>query len=141
MHAWPLYWVTRVGRLYAMELEKGLKIIGMDLAGWRVLMILDELETASISALADHAVIKLPTMTKTVSRMENEGLVTTFENPEDRRVTLVRATSEGKRRTHLVRKQASQTALTAFKGVNDEEADILNTVLRKVFANLSNDPR
>ena len=141
METWPLYWVTRVGRLYASELETALKRIGMDLAGWRVLMILDELGTASVSSIADHAVIKLPTMTKTVSRLERDGLVQAFENSQDRRVTLVRATRAGKEKTSLVKKQAGLTVRTAFHGISGEEATSRNRILAKVFANLTNDPR
>ena len=141
METWPLYCVTRVSRLYASELEKALKRIGMDLAGWRVLMILDELGTASVSSIADHAVIKLPTMTKTISRLERDGLVQTFENPHDRRVTLVRATKAGEDKTSLVKKQAGLTVRTAFHGIDSDEATSINRVLSRVFANLTNDPR
>lgn len=140
MDAWPLYWITRVSRQYAMELDQALKRIGMDVARWRVLMILAEFEQASISVLAEHAVIKLPTMTKTVTRMEQQGLVTTFTNPDDRRVTLVRATQLGREKTDVVRLQASRIFWSAFEDVSPEGTAQLVKTLRKIFANLVNGP-
>ena len=74
MANWPFYWITRVSRRYTHDMEDVLKKIGMDVARWRVLMILNEINPASVSELADHAVIKLSTMTKTVIRMQADGL-------------------------------------------------------------------
>lgn len=140
MEDWPLYWITRVGRQYTMDLDAALKRVGMDVTRWRVLMILNQLGPASVTTLADHAVIKLPTMTKTVGRMENDGLVTTAEDARDRRVTIVTATKAGSKATHAVRQQASRLFRNAFSDISGNEAQALVVVLRKVYANLANDP-
>ncbi len=140
MEEWPMYWVTRVGRQYSMDLDRALKRIGMDVTRWRVLIILSEYNQASVTTLADHAVIKLPTMTKTISRMESQGLVRTFPNPDDRRVTLVEVTELGREKTALVRQQASRIFQLAFQGIPAEETNELVTTLRKIFANLVNVP-
>ena len=140
MEDWPLYWVTRVGRQYSMDLDRALKRIGMDVARWRVLIILSEYDQASVTTLADHAVIKLPTMTKTIARMETQGLVRTFPNPDDRRVTLVKVTELGREKTALVRQQASRIFQAAFLGVPATETADLVATLKKVFANLVNEP-
>lgn len=141
MEDWPLYWVMRVGRQYTMDLDRALKRIGMDVARWRVLIILSEHEQASVTTLSDHAIIKLPTMTKTIARMEAQGLVQTFSNPEDRRVTLVEVTDLGREKTALVRQQASRIFQSAFHGISPEETTELVATMKKVFANLVNLPR
>lgn len=140
MEDWPLYWITRVGRQYAMDLDTALKRVGMDVTRWRVLMILHELGSASVTTLAEHAVIKLPTMTKTVARMELDRLVATSEDANDRRVTIVTATDKGAAATQAVRQQASRLFRNAFSGVSGTEAQALVRTLRKVFANLTNYP-
>ena len=140
MEDWPLYWVTRVGRQYSADLDKALKRIGMDVARWRVLIILSEYDQASVTTLADHAVIKLPTMTKTISRMEGQGLVRTYPNPDDRRVTLVEVTELGREKTALVRLQASRIFHAAFEGISAGETNELVATLKRVFANLVNEP-
>jgi DNA-binding MarR family transcriptional regulator len=140
MEEWPLYWVMRVGRQYSMDLDRSLKRIGMDVARWRVLIILSEHQQASVTMLSDHAVIKLPTMTKTIARMEAQGLVRTFPNPDDRRVTLVEVTELGREKTALVRQQASRIFQSAFRDISGEEAKVLVATLMKVFGNLVNLP-
>lgn len=103
-------------------------------------MLLNQFGVSSMSTLADHAVIKLPTMTKTVLRMEAEGLVATSQDPSDRRVTLVSVTAKGAEATASVRLQASRLFHTAFVGVDQEEADSIVQTLRKIYANLANEP-
>jgi hypothetical protein len=39
MANWPFYWITRVSRGYAHDMEGVRKKVGMDVARWRVLMI------------------------------------------------------------------------------------------------------
>jgi MarR family transcriptional regulator, organic hydroperoxide resistance regulator len=136
MANWPFYWITRVARTYTHDLEEALKPVGMDVASWRVLMILSELDPASVSQLAEHAVIKLSTMTKTVIRMQNDGLVKTSPRATDARVTEVRLTAKGRKSVQVVRKQASKVFRHAFETFDTEEIEKLNMTLRRVFTNL-----
>jgi MarR family transcriptional regulator, organic hydroperoxide resistance regulator len=140
MANWPFYWITRVARTYTHDLEESLKLVSMDVASWRVLMILNELDPASVSQLADHAVIKLSTMTKTVIRMQNEGLVQTSPRPTDARVTEVQLTDKGRLAIQTVRKQASKVFREAFEGFDPTDIEQLNLTLQRVFSNLKNVP-
>lgn len=136
MANWPFYWITRVARTYTHDLEEALKLVGMDVASWRVLMILNELNPASVSQLADHAVIKLSTMTKIVIRMQNEGLVETRPRATDARVTEVQVTPKGRKAIQIVRKQASKVFRLAFEKFDAEDIEQLNVTLRRIFINL-----
>lgn len=140
MANWPFYWITRVSRRYTHDMEDVLKKIGMDVARWRVLMILNEINPASVSELADHAVIKLSTMTKTVIRMQVEGLVVTSPRQSDARVTEVSLTEAGRSAIGSVRKQASKVFRQAFQNFNAKELNSLNETLKRVFANLEDFP-
>jgi MarR family transcriptional regulator, organic hydroperoxide resistance regulator len=140
MASWPFYWITRVARRYSHDLEDTLKKIGMDVARWRVLMILNEINPASVSELADHAVIKLSTMTKTVIRMQVDGLVTTSSRKSDARVTEVSLTDAGRTAISSVRRQASRVFLKAFQDFDSKEIEQLNETLKRVFANLEDFP-
>lgn len=140
MASWPFYWITRVSRRYTHDMEDVLKKIGMDVARWRVLMILNEINPASVSELADHAVIKLSTMTKTVIRMQAEGLVVTAPRQSDARVTEVSLTEAGRNTIGSVRRQASRVFLKAFQDFDAAEIRRLNETLKRVFANLEDFP-
>lgn len=137
---WPLYWITRVSRHYAMDLDRALKRVGMDLARWRVLMILQQFGPVSVSTIAEHAVIKLPTMTKTILRMAADGLVTTSPDKSDRRVTIVAVTELGAKATSKVRQQAGRLFQTAFSDVTAEESSVMTVTLKKILSNLTNVP-
>jgi MarR family transcriptional regulator, organic hydroperoxide resistance regulator len=141
MANWPFYWITRVARRYTHDMEEVLKKVGMDVARWRVLMILNEINPASVSDLADHGVIKLSTMTKTVIRMQIEGLVATSPRLTDARVTEVRLTAAGNAAITLVRRQASKVYHEAFADLNAHDIEVLNGILTRVFANLDHFPR
>lgn len=67
-------------------------------ARWRLLMALviqATPEGATIGELAGHLQIKEPTVTATVDRLEQEGLVARTRSTEDRRVVRVRITDHG----------------------------------------------
>jgi DNA-binding MarR family transcriptional regulator len=141
MTSWPFYWVTRAGRRYSHSLDVALKRIGMDVARWRVLMILTEYSPASISELADHGVSKLSTMTKTVQRMEAQGLVTTRVRDSDARVTEVMLTDTGRETVAIVRGSASRLFHLAFEGISEAELLTLNDILSRLHGNLEQLPR
>ena len=112
----------------------------MDVPRWRVLMILTEFEPASVSLIAEHGVIKLFTMTKTVKRLEREGLVKTRQRQSDARVTEVVLTEKGRRAVRCVRAQASRIFHQAFDGINATEMKYLNKVLQRISRNLDRTP-
>ena len=73
----PFYWLARVHAIYSLEMEKVLKKLGTDIPTRRVLLMLRLHGTVSVSELANHAIIKLSTLTRIVQRMREEGLVET----------------------------------------------------------------
>jgi MarR family transcriptional regulator, organic hydroperoxide resistance regulator len=140
MESWPFYWLARVSRGYAYDMDVVLKRVGMDVARWRVLMMLRQTHPASVSELAFHGVLKLSTMTKTVQRLEADGLVRTGSKPSDARVTEVFLTDGGREALDGVRKQASRIYRQAFEGFSAKEMEDLNNVLQRIQANLEQAP-
>lgn len=134
---YPFYWLARVHGVYTLEMEKALKSVDLDVPTWRTLMILKEQGASSMSEIALHAVAKLSTVTKTVYRIQEEGLVQTSTSPQDARVTLVSITSAG--RAALERsKLATQHILSrSFEGMTPGQLKRLNESLRAILDNLS----
>jgi len=93
---WPFYWLTRVTGRYLHEMEIALKALGLDIPRWRVLMSLRGDRVLSVSEIADNAIVKLPTMTRIVQRMQIDGLVRCRQSAADGRVTEVELTDAGK---------------------------------------------
>ena len=74
-HRWPFFWITQAVGRYLQRLETGLKRGDLDISRWRVLMCLHPNRPTSVSEIAELAIVKLPTMTKIVQRMQADGLV------------------------------------------------------------------
>ncbi|MDR3512011.1 MAG: MarR family transcriptional regulator [Caulobacteraceae bacterium] len=136
----PFFWITRVSGRYLMDLEAVFRRIGMDVPRWRVLMILHEHNPASVSTIAELAVIKLSTMTRIVQRMQADGLVTCAPRPTDARVTEVHLTEAGAEGVERVRSQASRIFHQAFQDVSEAEILILLDILQRLFNNLEAPP-
>ncbi|WP_205908181.1 MarR family winged helix-turn-helix transcriptional regulator [Rhizobium wuzhouense] len=133
---WPFYWISRVDQRYVQVLEKRLKPMGMDAPRWRVLMSLHEDTYLSISEIAEFSAMRLNTTTKVVQRLIADGFVTTRVRPTDARATEVSLTAEGERMGALALAEVRDIFELAFRSVSNEEMDVLNTILEKVFSQL-----
>jgi MarR family transcriptional regulator, organic hydroperoxide resistance regulator len=136
---WPFYWLTRAGGVYFKTMEEGLRGLGLDLPRWRVLMSLYQENRLSVSELADHAIVKLSTMTKIVQRMEQDGLVHCRPFADDRRVTEVVVTEAGLRAGEAAWELAHKTYDIAFQGIPSKQEASLLAVLRRITENMERD--
>jgi len=132
----PFYWLARVAGRYALRMDAVLKRIGMDVPRWRVLMLLTEHSPASVGDLAEHAIIRMSTMTKIVRRMKADGYVDTRVSATDGRVTEVLLLPKGRQSVKQVRAQAGRIFQQGFHDLSDSQLAALNEVLRQIFQNL-----
>lgn len=133
----PFYWIARLDALYAQEMDKTLKKIGMDIARWRVCMLLKVHKKLHVSEIAQHAVSKIPTMTKIVQRMEAEGLVTAHKEKTDARIKVISLTEEGYKKIAIVLTTTKPLFKDAFEGLSNEEVFQLNISISKILNNLN----
>lgn len=132
MEDWPFYWLARFSGRYNQQMEKSLKAIGLDIPQWRVLMALRDSDSLGVGEIADHAIIKLPTMTKIVKRMEAEGLIACTQRESDHRVTDVSLTPHGMEASEKAWDIAHRIYARAFEDVSEKDIARLNKLLRVV---------
>ncbi len=91
----------------------------------------------TLSALAGAEQVRPPTITRLVQELERAGLVTRLPDPNDRRVSRVRATAKGRRvlqagRTRRVRQLATAVAAlpAAEQRLLRRAADVLERLIR-----------
>ncbi|WP_460136828.1 MarR family winged helix-turn-helix transcriptional regulator [Pseudomonas sp. S1_E04] len=132
----PFYWLAMVHGRYSQYMEKALKKIGLDIPRWRVLLILKENGQSSISEISTHAIAKLSTITKTVYRMKEDGLVDTAPCEDDGRVTQVRITAEGRAAIERIQAATSDVFKRSFAGMTQAQIQRLSRLLETVFDNL-----
>lgn len=137
LHEWPFYWLTRAYGQYMSTLEKTLKVVGLDVPRWRVLMLLGGDRARSVSYLATEAITKLSTMTRIVQRMQDDGLVLSRPRESDQRVTEVLLTRKGHKARQLAIKQAEGIYNRSFDGFSMKQITSLNKTLQSLIQNLA----
>ncbi|QGP78050.1 MarR family winged helix-turn-helix transcriptional regulator [Sphingobium sp. CAP-1] len=137
MEEWPFYWLTRFTGRYLLQMELALKPLGLDIPRWRVLMTLRNRETMSVSEIADHAIVKLPTMTKIVKRMQADNLVDCRQSAADGRVTEVMLTPEGVIAGRKAWDAANRIYERAFEDLSKKDVSTLNKLLRTITRSLA----
>lgn len=133
---YPFYRIARVAALYSECLDRELKPRGMDQPRWRVLMILNEHNPAAMGAIAELAVMKLPTLLKLVQRMTEEGLVRNGPRLSDQRVTEVSITPSGRKALVLIRRVAADVYAGVTANLSSRDVETLNSVLGGLEENL-----
>ena len=132
----PFYWLSQVHGRYMLAIEKALKKVNMDVPRWRILFTLKEEGTCRVSEIASHAIIKLPTLTKILQRMKEEGLVDTSMRKDDGRVTDVMITEKGIQAVEDIRHATKDLFQQSFKGMTEAQITRLNKLLEQLFDNL-----
>lgn len=134
---YPFYWVMRLGNRYTHTMEAQLKKLGMNITSWRVGLILRENGTLSMTEIAEHAVGRLPTITKTVYRMQEQGYISLTQSETDARVTMVSISPEGLGIIDKGIENTSRIIDRAFDGLSQSQTDAMNEALKTIFENLS----
>ena len=89
--------LTQASHLISGEFHRVVSEKGFTISEWRVLASRAGGEPMSIGRLAGITVMKQPTVTRVLDRMEERGHVRRIASQGDRRVTLVRITASGSR--------------------------------------------
>jgi len=132
----PFYWVARVHGRYKDLMDKALKRIGLDSLRWRVLSILKEQKEMTVSEVSEYAVIRLPTTTKLIYRMQEEGLINIKTAENDGRVKLLSLTEKGTERWQDAYQAANKLFVKSFDGIPMPTLRKLNITLEAILNNL-----
>jgi DNA-binding MarR family transcriptional regulator len=89
--------LAQASHLISGEFHQVVTAKGFTVSVWRVLASLAGAPPMSIGALARLAVLKQPTITRVLDRMESRGHVKRIAHETDRRVTLIQITASGDR--------------------------------------------
>lgn len=138
LDTWPFYHLARINAYYIQRVNPLLKPLGIDLVRWRVLSILSDSGTCTISRLAEETVSQISTMGKVVQRMTAEGFVTSQPSSADARVTEVNISEKGKDILDIIQENViGPIGSRALRNVSKEEITTLNRVCDKFFENLT----
>ncbi|MEK7266746.1 MAG: MarR family transcriptional regulator [Pseudomonadota bacterium] len=135
-----LYNLVRTAATYNEEMAKALKRFRLDTMKWRVLMLLNDKSPSSVGELARRSVTKMPTLTRVLIRMEEEGLIVRQAQQDDKRVVQVTMTPKAVTVLRAVQAIGQKIFERAIEGVSEAEAAAFTATLKRVRANLGRSP-
>lgn len=106
---------------------------GFSVSEWRVMASLAGDTPISIGRLAQLTLIKQPTVTRLLDRMEAAGHVERIPHDSDRRITLVRITRSGTKTVEKLIGLASEHEQRVLEPFGLERAEALKTTLREMI--------
>ncbi|MEM5492920.1 homoprotocatechuate degradation operon regulator HpaR [Hoeflea sp. AS16] len=96
---------------------------------WRILRVVDEAGEMEQTAIAQAACLQLPSLTRILRSMENDGLVARKTDESDRRRTLVSVTPAGKALIARHRERNANIFSTVEAEFGREKLDLLLDLL------------
>jgi DNA-binding MarR family transcriptional regulator len=127
------YLLARASLLVSQQFHRQLAEAGLRVPEWRVLAILSDREEASVGQLAEMTLLKQPTLTRVVTKMEELGWVRRYGEREDRRVTRVSITPLGQRVVSDLLRRAKAHEAQVLQGYSAGEVEAMKAGLRELI--------
>ena len=125
--------LAQASHLISSEFHTVVRANGLSVSEWRVLASLAGGEPIAIGQLAQVAVLKQPTVTRMLDRMEAKRQVERLGHDGDRRVTLVRITPAGSRMVERLITLAREHEQRVLEPFGLPRAEDLKTTLRQII--------
>lgn len=133
----PYYWISQVYGLYIHKMDNALKNYGLDNSRRRIILAASARSNSSISELAEMTIIKIPTATKIIYRLKDEGFLNTTACETDSRITRVSLTEKGHEMVIKINEITSLLLNDSFAGIKPSELNKLNDLLKIIKHNLA----
>ena len=132
--------LTRATRSMRTFLTNALSASGVYAGQDGVINALSKTEAMTAGAIAIELGVKPPTMTRTLSRMQAQGLIEKLPGESDGRHMRAKLTEEGRRRVSAITYAQKATEAFALSGLSDKELRQFAKVLRKINQNFGAEP-
>lgn len=103
---------------------------------WFILIALERVGDQSFKELGNNMLVTKQNMTGMVQRLKQNGFVTTYESPQDRRVTKVSITEEGKEVLANVNEYSVDKMERSFEGFSSQELASFGNYLERMIKNM-----
>lgn len=124
-------------RQWRATIDGALADTGLTQSGWTVLMQLRQLgDNVSVSELAEVQGIELPPLMRTLTQLENQGLIARTISPYDKRIRLLTLTPEGRVMLEKITRVIETCQERAAQHISAENLEIFSTTLNQIACNL-----
>jgi DNA-binding MarR family transcriptional regulator len=128
--------INRDATRVAADFGAGLKPHGINITVWRLLASLNQHSSQRIGELSDFTGIEMWTVSRVVSRLEQDGLVERHRGDEDARGVIVSLTPAGHTLVETLIPEAQRFESLILEGFSEEEANCLRALLDRLFDNM-----
>ncbi|EMP54363.1 MarR family transcriptional regulator [Marinobacter santoriniensis NKSG1] len=123
-------------RLWRAVISQTVAPLGLTPPRWTLLVVLRHLgEGATQKQLAEALSIELPSLTRTLCQLEDQGLIERQVREDDRRVREVRFTGEGRRVLSALDARANEARAQLLDGIPPEDRNHLRRMLERIETN------
>jgi DNA-binding MarR family transcriptional regulator len=127
--------INQLARTFNKKLNEGISQHGLFASQWPIIIYLVEHKICTQVELSHYLNIEAPSITRTIGRMELEGLISRQEG-EDRRVRHIRLTDKALELYPVLKMTADQIEANALRDLDPQELEIFSRVLKKMTHNL-----
>ena len=135
----PFFWMTQAIAARDNALAGELKTLGLRVPEWRVLASLCARKRLSMKELADLSSIDRTTLTRTVDRMQETGLLARLADSEDLRITRLSLTAAGEKLFSRIWPAVDRLNRSAVEGLPGGAVEMLGWMLERMKTNLDRD--
>lgn len=130
------YWMSQAMNLRNTSLSHALAPYKCTFPRWRVMNMLRQFPDVSIGQLAEKTAVDRTTLTRTIEKMEADGLIARGVRAENRRITTLNLTPEGQTFFDQILPIVRNKNAEALLNLDDDEVKTLIISLKKVVAAL-----
>lgn len=131
------------GQIYGrrdQQLARSLRPFGLSVPQWRVMAALVDLGACTINRLSDLTVVDRTTLSRTLDRMERNGLVARKRLEADKRSYEIRLTGAGRAMLRRIWPVMAYHNTRAIAGLTPREMVQLRAIIEKMIANVAAPP-
>lgn len=132
----PFFWMTQAIAARDAAVAEELKGLGLRVPEWRVLAALYARKRLAMRELSDLSSIDRTTLSRTVDRMQETGLVTRLADSRDLRVTRLALAPAGERLFARIWPTMERLNRAAVEGLPRGAVDMLTWTLGRMKENL-----
>ncbi|MBX3598042.1 MAG: MarR family transcriptional regulator [Rhizobiaceae bacterium] len=103
----------------------------------QIMLTLSHQDGQSPSELASRLGVRPPTITKTINRLQAQGVLEKRASPDDARQTHIFLTDAGRETIKAIEKSVKKTEKQALRGLDKKDQKALAKYLAKIEANLA----
>lgn len=134
------YLLRQVAERLGRSLNEALKPFDQTSSVYRVLIALTRRNPARITELAELTLLELSTLSRTVDRMESDGLVKRSSGNDDARTVLVAITAAGRDFLETILPAVSAQYVWSIHDVSSADLEVMRGVLKAMLRNLKLSP-